>query len=250
MNPSHCSHGHEFGPTRWTLVLRSQGATPEARAALNELCAAYYQPVVRFLQREGHEEDVARELAHEFFARLLQGGQMNSADPAKGRFRSYLLGALKHFLTDRRRKEARIKRGGAADIQSLDASSDSLATLHDMAAEAVSLPVLDTWFDRQWALTVMARALTALERQMTAEGRADHYAVLKPWLAGEAATLDAKAAAERLQLSESAFKVAVHRLRKRFRHAVKTEIAQTLSEGADLQEELRYLIEVLAASQR
>src|SRR6185295_12740025 len=90
---------HEFAATRWTLVLRARGESVEARTALSELCEAYYQPVLRFLRREGREEDAARELAQEFFARVLAGGGFDEADPERGRFRSYLLGALKHFLT-------------------------------------------------------------------------------------------------------------------------------------------------------
>lgn len=235
-----------FAPTRWTLVLRSQGATPEARSALSELCAAYYQPVFAFLRREGRSEDEARDLTHDFFARLLERGRLGEVIPAKGRFRSYLLGALKHYVSDRREREGRLKRGGGAVFQSLaveaeDGHADTECPVPDPAAVAP-----DSWFDRQWALTIMARALAALEHQMTEEGRAEHFAVLKPWLAGDAAVLDAASAAARLGLSETAFKVAVHRLRKRFRHAVQEEVAQTLPEGADLQEELRYLIEVLS----
>ncbi|MCX8157240.1 MAG: sigma-70 family RNA polymerase sigma factor [Verrucomicrobiae bacterium] len=247
MNKTPSSHGHGFGPTRWTLVLRSQGGTPEARAALSELCEAYYQPVLRFLQREGRHEDAARELAHDFFARLLERGQVGGAHPAKGRFRSYLLGALKHYLADRREKEGRLKRGGGVILQPLESeTTHPTAAIAREGAEATST-VTDAWFDRQWALTVMARALKNLEEQMVSEGRAEHFRVLKPWLAGDGAALDAAAAAAQLGLGESALKVAVHRLRKRFRHAVREEVAQTLPEGADLQAELRYLIEALSA---
>jgi RNA polymerase sigma-70 factor (ECF subfamily) len=105
----------------------------------------------------------------------------------------------------------------------------------------------DAWFDRQWALTVMARALEVLGKDAAAEGRADHFAALKPWLAGDTVELNQAAAAAQLGLGESAVKVAIHRLRKRFRQAVRDELAQTVPEGSDVDEELRYLIEVLGA---
>ena len=111
-----------FAPTRWTLILRARGESVEARAALGELCESYYEPVLRFLRREGRDEDAARELTQEFFARVLAGGGFDEADPERGRFRSYLLGALKHFLADQRKREHRLKRGGGATPESLDAS--------------------------------------------------------------------------------------------------------------------------------
>lgn len=110
MNPPTAPAG--FAPTPWTLVLRARGESPEARVALSELCATYYQPVFRFLRREGRDEDAARELAQEFFARVLQHGDLGAADPSRGRFRSYLLGAVKHFLADHRKQPGRQKRGG------------------------------------------------------------------------------------------------------------------------------------------
>ena len=109
-----------FFTTRWTMVMRARGDAPEARAALGELCEAYWMPVFRFLRREGRSEDESRELAQEFSARLLAGGGIGNVDPEKGRFRSYLLGALKHFLAERRRNEGRQKRGGGAVVESID----------------------------------------------------------------------------------------------------------------------------------
>jgi RNA polymerase sigma-70 factor (ECF subfamily) len=237
-----------FAPTRWTLVLRSRGATPEARAALSELCAAYYQPVLAFLRREGRAEDAARDLAHEFFARLIERGEVGGADPARGRFRSYLLGALKHFLADQREFEQRQKRGGGVAPESLDAPVPGRDTETAVQVADAAAQTADTWFDRQWALTVMARALEALAKEFAAEGRAEQFAVLKPWLVGDTVALDQAQAAARLGLGESAIKVAIHRLRKRFRQAVRDELAQTIPEGASLDEELQYLIEVLAAA--
>lgn len=231
-----------FAPTRWTLVLRARGESSEARAALGELCEAYYQPVFRFLRREGRDEEAARELTQEFFARLLAGGGFGLADPRRGLFRSYLLGAVKHFLSNQRDHERRQKRGGGVAPESLDAQSDTEAGLQ--VADSASTPD-DTWFDREWALAVMDRALQSLAAEFAAANKADQFAVLKPWLAGDAAALPQAEAAARLGLSESAIKVAIHRLRKRFREVIRSEIAQTMEESGDVDAELRYLVQVL-----
>jgi RNA polymerase sigma factor (sigma-70 family) len=234
-----------FAPTRWTLVLRARGETPEARAALSELCEAYYQPVLRFLRREGRDEDAARELAQEFFTRILERGELGAADPARGRFRSYLLGSVKHFLLDQRKHERRAKRGGGAVHESLDEPATEEGAQWQVADAGA--PVPDTWFDRAWALTVMGRALTAVESEYQSAGKAGQFNLLKPWLAGEAEALSQAEAARQLEMNEGAVKVAIHRLRKRFRELTRAEIAQTVAEGADIDAELRYLIEVLSS---
>lgn len=232
-----------FSPTRWTLVLRARGDSAEAKAALGELCDAYYPPVLRFLRREGRDEDAARELAQEFFARVLGGGGFGSADPERGRFRSYLLGALKHFLGDQRDRERREKRGGGVAPEPLEASTDTSPGLD--VADPAALPP-DAWFDREWALAVMDRALTALAAEFTKADKAAHFEALKPWLVGESPSLSQAEAAARLGLSEGAVKVAVHRMRRRFRELVKADIAQTLPRPEDVNDELRYLIAALA----
>lgn len=233
-----------FVPTRWTLVLQAQGATPESRAALSDLCAAYYEPVRRFLRREGRGEDDARELAQEFFAGVLARGGLGVADPGKGLFRTYLLGAVKHFLLDQRKHAARAKRGGGAVPESLDAVGED--------GEEPTLQVADTaegmgdaWFDRDWALTLMARALDRLAAEFQSEGKGTLYEALEPWLMGDVGGATQLDVGKRLGMSESAVKVAVHRLRKRFREILKAEIAQTLPEGGDPDAELGYLAEVL-----
>jgi DNA-directed RNA polymerase specialized sigma24 family protein len=228
-----------FAPTRWTLVMRSQGTTPEARLALSELCGAYWTPVFHFLRREGQGEDAARELAQEFFARVLAGNGFSAADPARGRFRSYLLGALRHFLGDIREKASRRKRGGDREHEALEPGDE----VQDVAG-GDGPP--DAGFDREWALAVMARALAAVELDFTQTGKLGQFEALKPWLAGGVDSGSHERAVRELGLGESALKVAIHRLRKRFREAVRLEIAQTLPDGADPGEELRYLVEVLA----
>ena len=226
-----------FHPTRWTLVLRASGQGAEAQAALSELCAAYYAPVVAFLHYEGREEDAARELAHAFFEKMLAGG-VGAPEPERGRFRSYLLGALKHFLSKRRAAAAAQKRGGGAE---------HLAWTED-GETAPGLPLPESYedtrcFDREWAVTLIGRALAALETEQA--GKSAQFAVLKPWLDGGAGGSQADVA-QALGLSENAVKVAIHRLRVRFRELIRAEVAATVPEPGDVAEELRYLIEILS----
>jgi len=224
-------------------VLAARGGTPAAQSALCELCEAYYQPIFRFLQREGRGEDEARELTQEFFARLLARDGFATADPARGRFRSFVLGALRHFLGDVRDRASAAKRGGNLVHESFESPTDR-STGQDIAAPESHES--DTWFDRQWALAIMARSLAALAAEHSAIGKAEQFELLKPWLVGAAAA-QADVAAQ-LAWSEGALKVAVHRLRKRFREFVRAEIAQTVPAFAEIDAELRYLIEVLARS--
>ncbi len=233
-----------FAPTRWTLVLRARGESAEGRAALSELCEAYYQPVLRFLRSEGRDEDAARELAHDFFARVLAGSGFAGADPERGRFRSYLLGALKHFLADQRDHAARLKRGGGVTLESLDAPDETDTSAGLAVADPGAVP-RDAAFDREWALTVMDRALVALQKEFDEAGKAAQFETLKPWLMGDTPASSQADAARRLDLTEGAVKVTIHRLRKRFREVVRLNIAQTLADPALVDEELRHLVEAL-----
>lgn len=237
-------HTSPFAPTRWTLVLRARGESVEGRAALSELCDAYYQPVLRFLRHEGRNEDAARELTHDFFARVLAGGAFDGADPERGRFRSYVLGALRHFLADQRDHARRLKRGSGIVPDSLDAPMGTDTSpgfqMADPAATA-----REACFDREWALNVMDRALSALQKEFGEAGKLEEFETLKPWLMGDVATGSQADAARRLGLSEGAVKVTIHRLRKRLRAVVRMEITQTLRDPALVEEELHHLIEVL-----
>ena len=226
-----------FHPTRWTLVLRTRGEGEDAKAALSDLCAACYEPVVAFLRREGRSEDVAREVAHAFFENVLTGG-LGAPDPSRGRFRSYLLGALKHFLSKQRDAALAGKRGGGVEHVPLVSENDT--------APGLPMPGLtdDTLaFDREWALSLIARALASLEREHA--HKPEFFAALKPWLDGAATTSQAEVASA-LGLSETAVKVSIHRLRSRFRELIRAEIAATVNDPADIADELRHLIAVAA----
>ena len=227
--------GSSFHPTRWTLVLRSRGDDPAAKAALSDLCAAYYAPVVAFLRREGRGEDAARELTHAFFENLLTSG-VGAPDPGRGRFRSYLLGALKHFLSKNRDASLAGKRGGGAEHIQLVTETDTSPGLPMPGVEDDTLA-----FDQEWALTLISRALAALETEHAHKPVAFH--TLKPWLDGGATASQAEAATA-LGMSETAVKVAIHRLRVRFRELIRAEIAATVIDPVDAADELRHLIAI------
>ena len=234
-----------FVTTQWTRVLAARGDSPEAQAALGDLCAAYYAPVLVFLRRSGRDEEAARDLTQEFFTRLLARGGLDTVERGRGRFRSFLLGALKHFLADQFDRARAAKRGSGQEPLSLEASSsgDTTAALQIPDPAAV---VPDTFFDRQWALTILDHALAALGAEHHSDGKAAQFEALKPWLTGDSEKLSQAEVARQLDLNEGAVKVAIHRLRKRFRDLVKAEIARTVGDGADVQEELSYLLEVLS----
>jgi len=223
-----------FSPTRWTLVLEAKGETAAARAAMGKLCDIYYSPVVEFIryQRPDHDGDAARDQAHAFFESLLERDAIGDPDPERGRFRNYLLGAVKHFLAQEHRASITQKRGGEAEHESLD---------------EVEGPAADeSHFDRVWALALIGRALGELDREMTAAGKAEQFAILKPWLDGNADAPQSDAA-HALGLSETAIKVAIHRLRERLRAKVRAEVAATLNDPAELDAELRHLVAALAS---
>jgi DNA-directed RNA polymerase specialized sigma24 family protein len=246
--PESGSRPAEFKPTRWTLVLRARGESPSAQAALSELCEAYYAPVLTFIRSDGRDEDTARELTQEFFARLLAGHGLETVRPGLGRFRSFLLGAVKHFLADQRDRAEAAKRGGGQPNFSIEAGLQADTTTQLQIPDPATQP-RDAVFDREWAETLVGRAVDALADESAAAGKTEQFEALKSWLLGQVDCLSQADAARQLGLTEGAVKVAIHRLRKRFRELVKSEIAHTVREPADVQDELHYLVEVLASSQ-
>ena len=228
----------EFRTTRWTQVSRAKADSPEGRRALAELCHAYYEPVATFLRCDLRDAEAARELAHDFFAHILAGGAIARAERERGRFRSYLLGAVKHFLANQREAQRRHKRGGGVEKISLnDTEARSVPDAGVLSPDAA--------FDRQWALTVVAHALAALQQECAAEGRADFFERVKPWLTGEAAHGDQTALAASCGLNANALKVAIHRLKRRFRQLLKAEVAGTLDDPALVEAEMRALFAAL-----
>lgn len=230
-----------FVTTRWTQVLAARGESDSARVALSELCAAYYGPVLAFLRHTGTGPEEAEDVAHEFFASLLAHKGVAGAERGRGKFRSYLLGALKHFVANRQRQAARVKRGGTVEHVPLVSSAETGLEV-PVAAPAAELEVL---FDHEWALAVVEGALAQLEHEAGAAGTGEQFAVLKAWLAFDSEPGSQADAAARLGVNEGAVKVGIHRLRRRFRELVRAEVSQTLPDGVSAEEELQHLIQSL-----
>ena len=244
LNPSKPSSpcSGTFVTTQWTRVLEARGDSPDAKAALSELCAAYYAPVHAFIRRNAPDEEAARDLTQEFFSRLLARQGVDNVDPQRGRFRSFLLGAVKHFLADMRDHAHRLKRGAGQPIETIEPGTDTSPGLQLPDPNA---PSPERLFDRKWALTLLDRALTTLAEEHKAAGKSDQFEALKPWLTGDTENISQAEAARQLDLNEGAIKVAIHRLRRRFREVIKNEIGQTVNDRAQVDEELHYLLEAL-----
>jgi RNA polymerase sigma factor (sigma-70 family) len=239
---SNPADGAAFVTTQWTRVLEARGESAGAKAALSDLCAAYYQPVMAFVRRNAPDEDSARDLTQEFFSRLLERRGIEQVDPRQGRFRSYLLGAVKHFLSDARDHASRLKRGGGQTPEPLESATDTSPGL-DVADPTAPSPERE--FDRRWALTLLDRALASLAAEQKASGSLLQFEALKVWLTGDTENISQAEAARTLGINEGAVKVAIHRLRRQFRQAIKDEIAQTVKDRTQVEEEMKCLLEAL-----
>lgn len=232
-----------FQTTRWSRVLLSGGSEPESRRALNELCEQYYSPVLEFLRFRLGCMDKAHDAAQGFFTRILSGSGFSGADPNRGRFRSYLLGALKNFLSDQfdahQRQPNTVSPPPGEDQSYLGLNAlESPRDITDM----------DLVFDRPWALALLDKALIQLGKEWEQEGQKDSWDLLKPWLSLQPGDQSKEETMRALDLSEGAFRVTIHRLRKRFREILKSEIEQTVENPAEAQEEWQYLVQVLSHS--
>lgn len=229
-----------FAVTRWTMVMAAAGqpqVEPAAMRALAELCQCYWPPLYSFIRWQGFDIHEAEDLTQEFFSRLLAGNSLESVDRRKGKFRSFLLASLKHFLANERDRARTLKRGGGRAILSLDAMS--LETRHRLEPLNDASP--DKRFEREWALTVLEQALTAIRADYAAAGKEALFDELKAFLTGDSGMESYACAGARLGLSEGALKVAVHRLRRRYRAKLHEEIEQTVSPQTDIKEEIRCL---------
>ncbi len=245
-----------FQTTHWTAVIAAKGDSPEGKRALRALCESYYAPVAAFIERYRHGNEDARDLTHAFFAKLLEGESLNTVDRTRGRFRSYLLGAAKHFLADLRERGRTLKRGGgriAVSFDSVEPQGESPGTPNNQSgsptaqepADPQGFPA-DAYFDREWALAVLSRSLDRLQAEAVEAGRGEQMEVLRPWLTGEAAAPLSGTIADRLGVTEGSLKVIIHRFRKRFRELVREELAATVDSPHEIDAELDYLIRALS----
>jgi DNA-directed RNA polymerase specialized sigma24 family protein len=238
--PSPNLHAAPFLTTRWTRVCAAKADSEDGRRALADLCDAYYESVVAFLRCELRDADAAREMSHAFFAEMLGGGTIHTAERERGRFRSYLLGAVKHFVSRQRESARRMKRGGGVEAVPLD--DDEVADVPDTRRLSP-----DAEFDRQWAVSVLSRAMEALRVECVAQGRGAFFETVKSQLSGGADRGDQAALAAACGMSADAFRMAVQRLKKRLRQCVKDEVAGTLDDPASVQDEMQTLFAALGS---
>jgi len=230
-----------FPVTRWSVVLAARQSSPEAAAALETICQAYWYPLYAYVRRCGQSPHDAQDLTQEFFCRLLEKRWLDSADREKGRLRSFLIIALKKFMINEWNRAYAQRRGGGqthAQIDTTFAESRFAADPHSLAPEET--------FDRQWALTLISLTTQRLRDEFRVAGKPGDYDALKNCLLADRGAIDYATVARELSVTEGAARVAVHRLRKRFREIYREEISQTLAEGADLEAELRHLAAALA----
>jgi len=230
-----------FPNTRWSVVLAARQPTPDSAAALEAICRYYWYPLYAYVRRAGHSPHDAQDLTQAFFCRLLDKRLLDLADREKGRLRSFLVVSMKNFLSNEWRHAATQRRGGAHAHTTFDTTFAESR----FAADHQSLGPDET-FDQQWALTLLDLTMKRLEAEFVTAGKPDDFEALKGCLTAARGGIDYSAIAGRLEMNEGAARVAVHRLRKRFREVYREEISQTLDEGADVDAELRHLAAALA----
>jgi RNA polymerase sigma-70 factor (ECF subfamily) len=230
-------HG-QFTTTHWSVVLAACATqAPQARAALETLCRAYWYPLYAFVRRHGHSPHDAQDLTQGFFAYLVEQDLVARADRQAGRFRSFLLGSLKHFLAHEHERATALKRGGGQPLVSLDQFDPE----DRYALEPSDTATPETIFDQRWARQQIENALSRLRAEYAAAGRGPLFDLLKDYVWGDQNALSLATIAGRVELSEEAVKKSVQRLRQRFRDSLRAEVAQTVATPDQIDEELRHL---------
>jgi RNA polymerase sigma factor (sigma-70 family) len=231
---------HVFATTHWSVVLHAKGGSSGAHQALGSLCQVYWYPLYAFVRRQGRTPHDAQDLTQEFFARLIEKEWLGDVHRERGRFRAFLLAAMKHFLANEWDKDRAQKRGGGAQIISIDDDTAEARYLH----EPIDTATAEKLYDRRWALTLLDQVLARLRGEMEGSGKLKQFEALKGCLAGEKHPYAELGAS--LGMTEGAVKVAVHRLRERYRNLIRAEIAQTVEDPKELEDELRHLFAALA----
>ncbi|MBM3881987.1 MAG: sigma-70 family RNA polymerase sigma factor [Verrucomicrobia bacterium] len=231
-----------FATTHWSVVLAAEEAhAPQAAAALEQLCRTYWYPLYAYVRRQGHSPADAQDLTQDFFAHLLARDFPRGATPERGKFRSFLLAALRHFLVDRHRHDAAAKRGGSQRTVSLDDSRAEerfrLEPQHELTPEKL--------YEREWARTLLERAQARLREEYVAAGKSELFERLRAFPLAERSSCTFEQAARELDLTGSALKSAAHRLRARYRQLVREEVVHTVADPTELNEEARHLIAVI-----
>jgi len=241
--PAESSPPHWFATTHWSVVLAAgRSDSTRARAALEKLCRDYWYPLYAFVRRLGHSAHDAEDLVQGFFAACLEKNYLRAVDQGRGRFRSFLLVALKRFLANEWDKQRTQKRGGAHRVIALD----SLTAEQRYALEPVEPLSADKLFDRRWALTLLDRVVNRLRDEQVAARKLELFEALKETITAAGCGTPYADLAARLNMTEGAIKVAVHRLRQRYRDVLEEEIANTVASAEEIDEERRELLRALA----
>jgi RNA polymerase sigma factor (sigma-70 family) len=238
--------GAGFQTTHWTLVLRARQTQSEASAqkALSNFCEAYWPPLYAFLRHRGHASPEAQDLVQGFFAHLLEQNTLSRADQEKGRLRTFLLGSLQNFLFNEYDRAHALKRGGGKQILSIDEHlPEAEAAMMDTAHLSDS-----RGYDVMWASNIVKRAWQQLQDTFETEGKAEWLEVLRPFVAGGGkAPLSQEEAAQKLGVPIATLRTWLSRLRQRYRETLRTEVASTVSDPAEVDQELHYLYQILTA---
>ncbi len=231
-----------FNSTQWSLVLAAAScSSPDAREALAALCAAYWYPLYAYVRRRGHSIADAQDLTQEFFVRLLEKNYLKDADPERGKFRSFLLASMKHFLANEWDRANTKKRGGGVTHIALEfGHAERLFEQEDSRALTP-----EELFERRWAFTLIDRTLARLETEFTRAGKPDLFQALKGCLTGSAGRDSYARVGAKLLMTEGAVKTAAHRMRRRFRDLLRAEIAKTVAAEDQIDDEIRHLMTVV-----
>lgn len=229
--------------TEWSQVLAARdGSDTRARAALERLCRTYWEPLYAYIRSRGSNVEDASDLTQAYFTEFLDKGFLDDVDPSKGRFRSFLLGSLRHFLAHQRERSQALKRGGGSLTISLDLAAAERRYRNQPATEEMSP---EEMFEHRWALTVLDRAMDRLGQEAEQAGTGGHFAQLRQYLTSGGSQVPYREVADVLGMSEGAVKTAVHRLRKRFGECLRAEIGETVAESGDVDDEVRHLLAVV-----
>ena len=233
----------KFRTTSWTLVLAAGAkGTPTSQEALAQLCRAYWQPIYVFIRRKGHSPDQAQDLTQGFFAVLLEKNYLADADRQRGRFRSFLLTSVKHFLANEWDRSHALKRGGFQDSIPIDPVEAETW----YAPQAVEQQTPGTLFERRWAVSVLERAMEKLRAEFARAGKTEHFDRLAAFLNRADAEARYATLAAQMGISPGALRIAVHRMRRRYKILLRAEIAETVSEPEQIQDEIRFLLSALS----
>ncbi|HOW65735.1 MAG TPA: sigma-70 family RNA polymerase sigma factor [Candidatus Paceibacterota bacterium] len=228
-----------FATTHWSVVLEAGGPqTPQSAAALEQLCRTYWYPLYAYLRRTGCNPDDAEDLVQGFFVYFLEGQILRSVEREGGRFRSFLLGTLKHFVSDQKDKASAQKRGGGRQLISWELAEAE----HRFFREPAEDESPDRLYERRWASVLLEHAMERLQQEWASSGKADVFAQLKGFVSGEKGLASYAEAADQANLSPNALKSAIFRLRRRYHELVREEVGHTVADPGELKEELRHLL--------